>query len=202
MGEKFVVTIARQFGSLGRPIACKISEALGVQYYDRDIVDMTATAMSLPVSTISDVEESAKSSFFNMSYPLGMGTTEMQDSIFTTQSKIITDLAAKSSCIIVGRCADYVLKDSENLVNIFIYAPYAARLRNCVERLNMQPAEARKMIAEVDKARESYHRHYSGYSMSDKDYKHIMIDSSLLGVDGTCDVLADIIRKRFGLSEK
>ena len=200
MEDNFVVTIARQFGSLGRPIARKVSEALGIEYYDRDIVDWTAKSLNLPVSTVSDVEESAKSAFFNMSYPLGMGTTAIQDSIFAAQQKIITDLADKSSCIIVGRCADHVLKDRKNIINIFIYAPYAARLRNCVERLNMQPAEAKRMIMEVDKARESYHKHYCGYSMSDKDHKHVMLDSSLLGIDGTCDLLVDIIKKRFHLA--
>lgn len=193
------MTIARQFGSLGRPIAKEISEKLGIDYYDRDIVELTAKHLNLPVSTISNVEENARSAFFNMSYPLGMGTTEIQDSVFVAQSHIITELAEKHSCIIVGRCSDYVLRDSKNIINVFIYAPYAARLRNCVEELNMQPAEAKKMIAEVDKARESYHRHYCGYSMSDKDYKHVLIDSSLLGVEGTCDVLSTIIRRKFGL---
>ncbi len=199
MNEKFVVTITRQFGSLGRPIARMVSEALGIEYYDREIVDLAAKNLNLPVSTISDAEESAKSAFFNMSYPLGMGTTTIQDSIFATQRKLIADLADKESCIIVGRCSDFILRDYQNIINIFIYAPYNARLRNCVERLNMQPAEAKKMIAEVDKARESYHKHYSGYSMADKDHKHVMIDSSLLGIEGTCDVLVSIIKKRFHL---
>ncbi len=199
MDEKFVVTIARQFGSLGRPIARKVSEKLGIQYYDRDIVELTAKNLNLPVSTISDAEESAKSAFFNMNYPLGMGTTGIQDSIFAAQRKIIVNLAEKESCIIVGRCADHILRDCKNIINIFIYAPYEARLINCVERLDMRLDEAKRMIASVDKARESYHRHYCGYSMSDKDYKHVMLDSSLLGVDGTCDILTDIIKKRFNL---
>lgn len=197
MSDKFVVTIARQFGSLGRPIARKVSEVIGIEYYDRDIVDMSAKKLNLPVSTVSDNEEIAKSSFLNMSYPLGMGTTSIQDTIFATQKKIILDLAEKESCIIVGRCADYILKDHKNIIKVFIYAPYGDRLRNCVETLNMQPEEAKKMIADVDKAREAYHKHYCGFSMSDKDYKNIMLDSSLLGVDGTCEVLSQIIRKRF-----
>jgi len=199
MKEKFVITIARQFGSLGRPIARKVSEELGIEYYDRDIVDIAAKKLNMPVSAISDNEEIAKSAFFNMSYPLGIGTTTIQDSIFQTQKKIIQDLVEKESCIIVGRCADYILKDHKNILNIFIYAPYEARFQNCVERLNMQPDEAKRMIASVDKARESYHKHYCGYSMSDKDYKHVMLDSSLFGVDGTTEILADIIKKRFQL---
>lgn len=199
MDEHYVVTVARQFGSLGRPIARKVSEALGIEYYDRDIVDWTAKKLDLPVSTVSDAEESAKSVFFNMSYPLGMGTTAVQDTIFATQRKIITELADKGSCIIVGRCSDYILKGRKNVINVFIYASYDARYRNCVERLNMQPAEAKKMIMDVDRARESYYKHYCGYSMSDKNYKHVMLDSSLLDVDGTCDVLVEIIKKRFNL---
>jgi cytidylate kinase len=199
MSEKFAVTIARQFGSLGRPIARKVSEKLGIDYYDRDIVELAAKNLNLPISTISDVEESAKTAFFNMSYPLGMGTTTIQDSIFAAQRKIIIDLAEKESCIIVGRCADHILKDYKNIINIFLYAPYEARLINCVERLDMRLDEARKMITSVDKARESYHRHYCGYSMSDKDSQHVMMDSNLLGVDGTCDVLTEIIKKRFNL---
>ena len=197
MKEKFVVTITRQFGSLGRPIARMVSENLGIEYYDRDIVEMTSKDLNLPVSAISDVEESAKSAFFNMNYPLGMGTTSIQDSVFAVQKKIIVDLAERESCIIVGRCADHILEDYKNIIHIFIYAPYEARLKNCVERLNMRPDEAKKMIASVDKARESYHRHYCGYVMSDKEHKHVMIDSSLLGVEGTCDILTEIIRKRF-----
>ncbi|WP_099469225.1 cytidylate kinase-like family protein [Konateibacter massiliensis] len=201
MSEKFVITIARQFGSLGRPIARLISEELGIEYYDRDIVEMTSKNLNLPVSAISNVEESAKSAFFNMNYPLGIGTTAMQDSIFDAQRKIILNLAERESCIIVGRCADYILKGCKNIINIFIYAPYEARLANCVERLNMGPDEAKKMIASVDKARESYHRHYCGYSLSDKDYKDIMIDSSLLGVEGTCDILTEVIQKKFNISK-
>ena len=197
MRETFVVTITRQFGSLGRPIARLVSEKLGIEYYDRDIVEMTSKDLNLPVSAISDVEESAKTAFFNMNYPLGMGTTAIQDSVFSAQRKIIVDLAERESCIIVGRCADHILRDHKNIIHIFIYAPYEARLSNCIERLNMKPDEAKKMIASVDKARESYHRHYCGYLMSVKDYKNVMIDSSLLGVEGTCDILTELIRKKF-----
>lgn len=198
MPETFVVTIARQFGSLGRPIAADVSEALGIEFYDRDIVEAAARKLKLPVSTISEAEESARSSFFYMSYPLGMDTTSTQDAIFEAQSSVMTDLVSKGPCIIVGRCADYVLRQQKHLLNIFLYAPYQARLVNCVERLHINPEEAKKMIASVDRAWEAYHRHYCGYTMDDKDHMHVMLDTSLLGVEGTRDVLVEIIRKRFG----
>ncbi len=199
MARSFVVTIARQFGSLGRPIAKKVSEALSIEYYDRDIVELAAERLGLPLSAISEAEESARSIFFSMSEPLGVGTTAIQDAIFNVQRRIILDLADRGPCIIVGRCADHVLGDRADLMRVFVYAPYSQRLRNCVEHLHLELAEAKELIAAVDKARESYHRHYSGHSMSNKDYKHLMLDSSLLGLDGTCESLAFIIRRRFDL---
>ena len=199
MADKYIVTVARQFGSLGRPIARQVSERLNIGYYDRDIVEIAAKNLNLPVSTISDAEESARSVWLSMKYPLGTGTSAMQDAIFSAQRRVITDLASKESCIIVGRCGDHILRDLPNVLNVFIYAPFEARLKNCVDTLGMKPDEAKKMIASVDRARESYHRHYCGYSMSDKNYKHLMIDSQVLGEEGTCDILTEIIRRNFGV---
>ena len=93
--NNYTITITREFGSMGRPIARRMSEILGIEYYDRDIVDKTAKKLNQPVSTISDQEEAAKSNFFNMKFPLGNGTTAMQDEIFMTQSKIINELSEK-----------------------------------------------------------------------------------------------------------
>jgi len=106
--KKFVITINRNFGSLGRPIAKRLSELLNVEYYDRDIVEAAAKKMNLPVSVISRIEEK-RSGFFSMLFPLGNDSPEHQRAVFEAQSEIIRDIAAKESCIIVGRCADYVL---------------------------------------------------------------------------------------------
>lgn len=196
--KKYCVTINRQFGSLGRPIAKEISEILGIEYYDRDIVEKTSRKLNLAVSTISTHEETGfKSNFFNMLFPLGDSSKSNQNKIFDTESQIILNLADKESCIIVGRCADFILKDHKNCINIFIYAPKDARFDNCVKILNMEPTEARKMITEVDKARDNYYKNYAGYSLEDIKHKHIMIDSSLFGAQGTAQVLSKIIKKRF-----
>ena len=122
MKNNYVVTITRQFGSLGRPIAHQLSEKLGIEYYDRDIVETTAKRMNQRVSVISDAEEAAKSSFFKMRFPLGTEESRIQDEIFDVQQKIITELADKESCIIVGRCSDYVLRNYKNVIHIYIYA--------------------------------------------------------------------------------
>ncbi len=191
------MTITREFGSMGRPIAKKAAAILGIECYDRDIVEETAKKMNLPLAVVSQQEESAKTAFFNMKYPLGMGTSETQDNIFITQQKIINQLVEKESCIIVGRCSDYILKNMENAFHVYIYASYEDKLKNCVELLGMKEDEARKMILEVDKARAAYHKHYAGYAMNDIRYKDLLINSSLVGVDGTAELLADLIRKKF-----
>lgn len=191
--EKFVITITREFGSLGRPIAKRLSQILQVEYYDRDIVEETARKMNLPVSEISDREEKS-GGFFEMLFPLGTETEEKQRKLFQVQSEIISRLAAKESCIIVGRCADYVLADEKNAIHVFVYAPYADRLANCVGPLGMKKDEAKRMIAEVDKARNAYHRRFAHYAPDDPAHKHLIINSALLDVEGTAQALAAFVK--------
>ena len=158
--KKYIVTITRQFGSLGRPIAREMSEILGIEYYDRDIVEATSKKMNLPVSKISEHEETYSTSLFPMLLPLGSDSIAKQDEIYNVQKEVIREMAEKGSCIIVGRCADYIFRDHRNVLNIYIYAKYAP---------------------------------------GDPDSKQIMIDSSMLGVKGTAEVLAEIVQRRFGL---
>ena len=196
--EQYVITISRQFGSMGRSIAKELSENLGIEFLDRDIVEATAKRMGLPVSVISDEEESMKSTFFRRQYPLGMGMSSLKDEIFYTQKNIILDFAAKGACIIVGRCADYILEDIPNHLNVFVYAPEEARLKNCVENLQMDPQTAKKMMRDVDAARNRYHKAYIPGWQSVFDHKDLMIDSSRFGIGGTAKILADIVRNQWG----
>ena len=195
--KKFVITINRDFGSLGRPIARRLAELLGVEYYDRDIVEEAAKKLNLPVSVISEEEEKKASGFFGMMFPLGHDTQEHQKAVFNAQADFIRKAAAKESCIIVGRCADYLLQDEPDAMHVYIYAPYADRLANCVGPLHMDKAEAKKMIAGVDKARSAYHRYWAGYDANDPDHVHIIINSALLEVEGTAQALAAVARVRF-----
>lgn len=203
--SKYVITITRQFGSLGRPIAQKMSEKLGIEFYDRDIVDAAAKKLNLPASVINEQEESATASksightFGRMAFPLGKGTTEKQDKIFKAQENVIKFLVERENCIVVGRCSDYILGEQENAMHIYIYAPYEVRVKNSVEELGLEIDEAKRMIYEVDKARDSYHMHYAGFKPDDKNFKDIMIDSSCLGIEGTADYLVSIIKKKFEL---
>lgn len=193
----YVIALNREFGSLGRPIAKKMAQDLGIEYYDRDIVEDTARKMKLPVSTISE-EERAGGKFLSMKFPLGTGPSEIQDDIFRAQREIILRIAEWGSCIIFGRAADYILKDRADLLRIYIYAPYRARYDNCVNELLMSPDAARSMIKDVDWARNAYYRHYAGYKLGDPKHYDPLVNSATFGIDGTASMLCHVIRDRFG----
>ncbi len=191
--DKYVVTLSRQFASMGRTIAQKMSQDLGIEFYDRDIVEKTARRMGQSVQEISKLEESGGSAYERRCYPLGMGLASMQQEVFEVQANIIRDLAKKESCIIVGRCADYLLRDMPNRYSVYVYAPYEARLKNCVERLGMDEKTARRMIREVDRARELYRQRYCGVK-SEMEHRDLLIDSSRFGPLRTADILCGILR--------
>ena len=195
--KQYVITISRQFGSMGRSIAQALAQQLNIDFYDRDIVEETARRMGLPVSVISDTEENAKSVYFRRIYPLGMGVPNLRDEIFLVQKNIIRDLAAKSSCIVVGRCGGSILADMPNRLGVYVYAPYSQRLQNCTQKLGMDEATARRMIREVDRARELYHRRYCP-EVKDVFTDHdLMLDSSRFGVEGSASLLAHIVQTLF-----
>lgn len=196
---KYVIALNRQFGSLGRRVAQRVAQLLEIEYYDRDIVEATSKKMGLSVSKISEQEESHGRKFFGMQFPLGNGNDDVKDKIFDEQEKIIMNLADKGSCIIVGRCADYVLRNNENVLNVFIYASYGSRIKNSVDVLNLEPEEAFKRIKEVDKARDHYHLKYAKYMPNDLNHIHVMLDSGTLGVEGTANAIVKIVKDRFNL---
>lgn len=199
--EHFTLTITRQFGSLGRSIAKELSGQLGVMFYDRDIVEEVSRRLNMPVSDVSNQEEQAKHRFKPRMFPLGTDDEYIQDMIFDVQKDIILELAEQSSCILVGRCSDYLLENKKNNINIFIYASHEGRLENCVNILEMERDEALHMIASVDKARNAFHKKYAGYLPDDPRHKSLMIDSSLLGVKGTASMIARIVRELYGEKE-
>ncbi len=201
--ETYVVTIQRQFGSMGRPIARSMSEKLGIEFYDRDLVDQAAQKLNLPVSRVRESEETGekkgRNPFWQMLLPLGSESPDEQDKIFEAQKNIIQFLAEKESCIIVGRCSDFILHEMKNAMHIYIYAPFEVRVRNSVEQLGLSEDEARRMCAEVDKARDSYQMRYAGCLLDDKRTKNLLIDSSLFGVEGTAEFLVEAVKRRFRL---
>lgn len=196
--DKYVITISRQFGALGRTIAQQMSKELGIEFFDRDIVELTAKRMGLPISEISKEEERHGGFFAERRYPLGMGPVSTQEELFQIQSNIIKDIAAMESCIIVGRCGDYCLRHVDRVLDVYVYASFEKRLENCKSILGMDEKTARSMIQDVDKARENYRRKYCKDMAGVFDNRDICIDSGKFGAEATAEILCGIARSVFG----
>ena len=199
--SKYVVTITRQFGSLGRPIAKRMSEILDIGYYDRDLVDEAAKKLKLPVSVVDKEEESAKkvplNPFTRMKYPLGKGTSDTQDAIFEAQQNIIQFLAEKETCIIVGRCGNYVLQDQlDDVIRIFVYADTLTRVRRVMEVDKVDEAEALRRMKRIDKERTEYHRYFTGREWMDMENYDLPINASRIDYDQMIQLIKGYLKLR------
>lgn len=197
--DKYVVTLSRQFASMGSTIAHLMSEQLGIEYYDRDIVEQAAKRMGLELPLVCDAEERSGTFLNRLVNTLGSDMPAVQQEIFQVESEIIRDFAHpdKPSCIIVGRCADSVLKDYPRVLNVYLYAPVEERVKNCTEHLGMDEKTARKTIQEVDRAREMYRLRYGDGVKTVFDRRDLMIDSSRFGTQKTADLLCQIVKAAF-----
>ncbi|MGN0903479.1 MAG: AAA family ATPase, partial [Succinivibrio sp.] len=144
MSQQYVVTISRQFASMGRTIGLKMADKLNIELLDRDIVKEAAKRMGLSKGEVSSYDETpgSDSFFLRKNYLFDFSVYSIHKNVFDVQKNIIQDYAEKESCIIVGRCADSILRDHKNVLNICIYAPFEERVKNCVNELYMTEAEA------------------------------------------------------------
>lgn len=199
---KNIITITRQFGSLGRPIAKDVSRVLGMKYYDRDIIDIAARNLGMNVDELLQYEDKALTAYDKMMHPLGFGDAATRERLYKMEKSVILELATNDNCVFVGRCVDYLLKDVKNVLSIYIYAPYEARLRNCVETLKLSDFEAKKYIKGVDRARNDFYKHYGGADYDQFKYRHLMLDSSAFGDELCVETICEIAKRKFGIESK
>ncbi len=193
----YVITIARQFGAAGLPVAEKLAEKLGIEYFNRDLVDKAAEELQIPATEILEEEElkdEGSDSIFEKLFPLGNGPRSRQDKIFAAQSHVIQRLAERGPCIIVGRCGDFVLNSHENALHVYLHSSLEYRVKNCVQYLNMTEADALKVIPKAEKARNNYYLHYTGYMQDDPAHKDLIMDTEKFGIEGTAEILENIVR--------
>ena len=163
MGSNEIYTIGREFGSLGKQVGQDLAKRLGIKFYDKELLQKAAKESGLCEEIFESHDEKPTNSFL---YSLVMDTytggsystapfldMPLNHKVFLAQFDAIKKIAANESCVIVGRCADYILEDIPNHLNVFVYAPEEARLKNCVENLQMDPQTAKKMMRDVDAAR-------------------------------------------------
>lgn len=195
--ETHVITIARQFGSLGRLIGKTIANKLNFKYYDRDILEQTAKIMNVSLAFLTELDEKGISGYGKMAYPLGIGSGVTQDKMFDVQSELIRKYAQTENCIIIGRCSDYILREYSNVLSCYIYAPYLKRVANSVDELGIKAAEVNVIVDKVDKGRADYYRHYTGCEYNTTYFRDLLIDSSLLGVEGTAELITNVAKSKF-----
>ena len=201
-----VLTIGRLFGSGGRRIGKQVAELCGMTYYDTELLTIAAEKSGMNRSVLENIDESANSMGYSLpmeaefygahfSQPISM---TMQDKLFIIQSNIIKQIAEKESCVIVGRCADYLLRDRDDCINIFITAPVDIRAAKIMEDNGISLNKACEMIRKTEKKRASYYNFYTGKKWGDIENYHLTMDSSLLGVPKSAEIVAEIVKSAAG----
>ena len=198
-----VIALGRQFGSGGREIGRKLSDALGFAYYDRELISLAAQRAEVDEQVFAEKDEKASSPWlFKGFYDGGPKVRQGQsaeDILFQMQSEVILDLAEKENCIIVGRCADHVLESRGiRCLSLFICAPSQWRVRHRMEVEGIDEKAAAAAVDKLDKQRERYYTHYTGRPWGLPENYDLCVNSSRLGVDRTAALLAQHCRELFG----
>lgn len=191
-----VITISREFGSGGKYIGILVAKKLGIPCYDRDIIEKIAEESGFVDEFIKRVTEYAPSkSIFAYSFVGRSASGEsIEDKIFAIQEKVIRELADKGPCVIVGRSADYILRDYDTL-DVFIYAPVADKVRRTMRFKNVSEKEAKKLVKETDKKRSINYKYYTGKNWGERENYTVMLNSTDLGVEKTAEFIAEIYRR-------
>lgn len=197
-----VITIGRQFGSAGREIGERVAEHFGIKCYDKELLTRAAKESGFCEEMIQNHDERPTNSFlYNLvmdTYSFGYNSSSFVDmpishKVFLAQFDTIQKIAKEGPCIIVGRCADYALAEMTNCLHIFIYGNEDAKVKRIMEKYSLSEAKAREMIIKKDKQRQSYYNYYSSKKWGRADSYDLCINSSILGVEGTANLIIQYI---------
>ncbi len=201
MGNR-VITVGREFGSNGRAIAKKVSDLVGVAFYDREIIDMAAERSGILKEKLEKVEEKPVSRWLYQvaNEPTKTGHSRLlplNDILYDVESTIIREVAEKEDCIIVGRCADYILRDFTEIRSVFIYAPLEYRVKNIAGRFNISHQKALLKVKKTDKQRRLFYNYYTHklFHWGTMGNYQLSFDSSVFGVDKTAELLAMVYKQ-------
>lgn len=187
-----IITISREFGSGGRTIGKKVAQALGIPCYDSELILKIANESGFHSDYIkNETEYSSDGLLAPIFSNRSLGLTN-QNQIWQVQSNIIKDLANKESCVIVGRCADYILKDHPNCLNVFIHADLKHRSERIIQEYGERNISIEQRIKDKDKKRAAYHRFYTDMKWGHSQNYDICLDSGKLGIDKCVSILVDL----------
>lgn len=192
-----VITIGREFGSNGRAIARELSEALSIQFYDKELIEMAAKKSKLSDEDLAEIDETRANPWIysSVGYQVGSGYTTVEpinDLLYQAEASVIRDVAESENCIIVGRCSDYVLKDKIDSRHVFVYAPLNYRLSVVMNRDNLDEKKARSVIKKVDKRRRLYYNFYTDRNWNDLRNYDLSLDSSIFSMQDIIGILTEV----------
>lgn len=206
MEDFYVVNIGRQLGSGGKEIGEKLSDRLRISFYDKELVNLASKESGFCKEFFEKADEQksqtilgglfgARFSLYNdASMPYANYLSN--DALFKIQSDVIRDLVSKHSCLFVGRCADYILRDNPHCINVFISAPLEDRVERVAKNMQMKEEEAEDLIRRMDKKRAEYYNYYSNKTWGVADTYHLCVDSSMLGIEDTVSFIEDFVKRR------
>jgi len=200
--KKCIITISREFGSGGRLIGKRLAEKMGVPYYDKELLDRIAEESGFCREMMEEAEKKAKNSFL-YSLMSAMGTGEagpdslsLNERFFLAQFDTIKKIADEGSCVIVGRCADYILRGMPEATNVFIYAEEADKIRRAVGEYGVPEDSVKKMMKDTDKARANYYAYHTGRKWGEHVNYHLAMDSGYLEIEDIVDLIIQYTEKK------
>lgn len=201
ISKKFIVTIARGYGSGGRTIGKMLADRLGVKFYDKDLIRMASDVSGINESLFGQSDEKTKSGVFGKPgvykdevIAPGKSGFISEENLFNYQAMVIKQIAGEGSCVIVGRCADYVLRDDPSVVRVFIYADEEACIKNAADVKGITDRrEALKTIASTDKERAAYYKAHTGRDWIDARNYDLCLNSGNLGFDKCVEIITNFI---------
>ncbi len=189
--EKFVITIAREYGSGGRTIGQMLAKDLGVEYYDKDLIIKASEESGINIDLFANADERSKSIFKKFKKKNYGGEVlspshkdfNSEENLFNYQAKIIRDLANKESCIIIGRAADFILKDRKDVISVFVHAPEEFLMEQAAKKISKSGKDLERFISKIDKERAEYYKAHTGREWTDARNYDLCLDSSKLGFE-------------------
>ncbi len=208
MSYNNIITITRQFGSGGHDIGKALAKRLNIPFYDKELISLAAKESGISPEVFETVDEKATNSLlyslsiglynYNSGFSSTMGEMPVNDRLYILQHKIIKELSEKENFVVVGRCADYILKDKPNVVKVFVYADLETRVNRAVERNDIDKDRAKQAVIKADKNRANYYSFYSGKKWGQHENYDLCINSTNISTEQAVDLILsylDIINK-------
>ena len=193
--EKRIITISREFGSGGRTIGKLVAEHLGIRCYDAELIQKLAAESGFDENYIKEAGEYTPGGFLASAFTNRSFGPTNEDLLWKLQYRIIRELAEKEPCVIVGRCADYVLRNQEDVLNVFIHAPLDERIFRAKEEYHVDAPDVRSYVLKHDKSRAAYYEHFSDRVWGKAQNYHLAV-SSTIGLDNVVDLILTLARER------